>query len=83
MVHQITSLQAYLDVFLAKLEPLDAPRVILITERKTTSPIYKGLAKAYKDKLIFGEVRSSVLKGRVADDIMDRYEINHHLIEDK
>jgi hypothetical protein len=82
-VNQITSLSAYLDVFLAKLDPLDAPRVILITERKTTSPIYKGLAKSYKGKLIFGEVRSSLLKGKVADELMDRYEIDAHTIEEK
>lgn len=83
LVNQITSLSAYLDVFLAKIEPLDAPRVILITERKTTSPIFKGLAKTYKGKLIFGEVRSSLLKGKVSDELMDRYEIDSHTIEDK
>ncbi len=70
-------------MFLVKIEPADALRVILITDRKTTSPIYKGLAKLYKEKLIFGELRSSLLKGRVADDLMDRYEINQHEIEEK
>lgn len=33
--------------------------ILLFTERKTTSPIIKALSKKYKDKLLFGEVRSS------------------------
>jgi|LauGreDrversion4_2_1035121.scaffolds.fasta_scaffold522280_1 hypothetical protein len=76
-------MQAFNDIFMGRLEPLDAPRVILITDRKTTSPIYKGLAKYFKDKLIFGEVRSSLLKGKVADELMERYEIDNHQIEEK
>lgn len=34
-------------------------KLLLFTERKTTSPILKALSKQYKNKLHFGEVRSS------------------------
>ena len=31
----------------------------MFTERKSTAPLFKALSKQYKDKLLFGEVRSS------------------------
>jgi hypothetical protein len=34
-------------------------KVILFTERKSTSPLFKSLSKKYKGKLVFGEVRKS------------------------
>ena len=63
----------FIERFLGKIEPLEGPRVVLISERKTTSPIYKGLAKAYKGKMVFGEIRTSLVKGKIAEEIMDRY----------
>ena len=34
-------------------------KVLIFTERKTTAPLFKGLSKQYKDKLVFGEIRKS------------------------
>jgi len=34
-------------------------KIILFTERKSTSPLMKSLSKKYKGKLVFGEVRKS------------------------
>jgi len=34
-------------------------KIILFTERKSTSPLMKALSKKYKGKLVFGEVRTS------------------------
>lgn len=47
-------------------------RVILITERKTTSPVLKALASQYKDKLIFGEVHASTSK-QLVEELLSRY----------
>ena len=34
-------------------------KILLFTERKSTSPLLKSLSKKYKGKLMFGEVRKS------------------------
>ncbi len=34
-------------------------KVLIFTERKSTAPLFKALSKQYKDKLLFGEVRST------------------------
>jgi len=34
-------------------------KVLIFTERKSTAPLYKALSKSFKDKLLFGEIRSS------------------------
>jgi hypothetical protein len=47
-------------------------RVVLITERKTTSPVLKALASHYKDKLIFGEVYASISKTLV-EELLSKY----------
>lgn len=41
------------------------PRVILISKKSTTPPLYKALSTEYKDRLLFGEVKSS--SGDIAD----------------
>ena len=32
-------------------------KILIFTERKTTSPLFKSLSKTFKDKLTFGEVK--------------------------
>mmetsp|Transcript_780 Transcript_780/g.1389 ORF Transcript_780/g.1389 Transcript_780/m.1389 type:complete len:380 (+) Transcript_780:703-1842(+) len=34
-------------------------KILYFTERKSTAPLFKSLSKTYKDKLVFGEIRSS------------------------
>lgn len=34
-------------------------KVLVFTQRRSTSPLFKALSKQYKDKLVFGEVRDS------------------------
>lgn len=50
-------------------------RVILVTERKTPSPIFKALSKRYKDKLVFGEIRTT-LTPDFAQDLLKDYKID-------
>lgn len=45
------------DSFL-KDEPLKN-KILLFTDKKKTSPLFKSLSKTFKDKLSFGEVRQS------------------------
>lgn len=37
----------------------DLPHVLLFTDKKSTSPLYKGLSARFKGRLSFGEVRKS------------------------
>lgn len=45
-------------------------KVLIFTERKTTAPLFKTLSKKYKDKIIFGEVKSS------EKSLVDKFGIN-------
>ena len=60
LIKQIDSIFDYQTKFMSGEHP--QIRVVLITERKTTSPVFKALASQYKDKLIFGEVHASTSK---------------------
>jgi hypothetical protein len=42
-------------------------KIITLTERKSTSPIFKSLSKQYKDKLVFGEVKDKELQAMFKD----------------
>ncbi len=47
----------------------------MITERKTSSPVFKALSKRFKDKLVFGEIRTSITPD-FAKDLLKDYKID-------
>jgi hypothetical protein len=70
----ITSINEYREKLLGS--PLEGLRVVLITERKTSSPpVFKALARRFKDKFVFAEIRSG-LSQELATDIMKDYKID-------
>lgn len=56
-VQSIDSMPDYLEKYLGRED--DRLRVVLITDRKTTSPIYRALSSKYQDKFLFGEIKTS------------------------
>lgn len=38
-------------------------KILLFTDKKKTSPLFKSLSKAFKDRLSFGEIRKSEESG--------------------
>lgn len=46
-------------------------KILLFSERKSTSPLFKSVSKIYKDKLLFGEVRK-----HTEQELFDKFKIS-------